>query len=565
MSRLMDYLKQNKSVQIDKFLDYKALIADLGGKITFRCVEIEKTSYKKVTRAIRMVKWIIKRVQRKIRFTKMRIKRRVIRQSRIIKLFINQIYRKARFTKSKFKRAIHSVIHRAIQKAIKDSMHILVDKPARLAQNIRQCFSAGIQQIHIARRISRLEVKRSIRKMHRSKNYLVKRIEQSFELITLPMIQKLSLSTGKLNSIALSLSLSTFKNKINKEYFYITSIAFIFIVLTSKFLDFPSMQIYSTLRSKFVLHNIIEMPPALADEFEQEKLLEMKQKNSNKVSQAPLRNDSSEIQEINDNSVLHQEVGLDKFSQPPSNLNAVVVAQNATLPSSVVPIYVMVRSTEIATLSSETAATIQYILKEDDIFKKDDTLIEFDCRVQRAELKRAQAQLKLASSANKSAMKLNSFGSISESELIKAESEAEMASADVDKLTALVDKCVVKASFNGSVSEAMAHVGESLKPGDPLLKIVNSENLDLEMQVPSDWLRWLHVGTSFDFNVHELNKTLPAKVYKINPEINSVSQTIKIRGVLTQPEPLLLPGMSGVALFPENPLNKKAKNGDKVG
>lgn len=247
------------------------------------------------------------------------------------------------------------------------------------------------------------------------------------------------------------------------------------------------------------------------------------------------------------------ELNKEVSNLPPSNHQYAAAAIDKTnnIQENSMPVYVKVHSIESATLSSETAATIQHILKEGDVFNEDDTLIEFDCRVQQADLRKALAHKKLTTSAKMSAERLKTFGSISESEVVKADSEAEAASADVDKLEALVDKCIIKAPYNGSVSQAMAQIGESIKTGDPLLKIVNNDKLEFEMQIPSTWLQWLRIGTVFNAHITELNKNVIGKIYKINPEINSVSQTVKIMGIQTEATPGLLPGMSGEAVFPD--------------
>lgn len=234
--------------------------------------------------------------------------------------------------------------------------------------------------------------------------------------------------------------------------------------------------------------------------------------------------------------------------------SAVIDAGSPTTPPITIepspPIYVLVNAREGTTYSSETSATISAMpSREGDSFTQGSILVEFDCRVQQAELKKAIAQKKFADNNYKSSKKLKSYDSISGSELIKSQAESEIANAEVDKLQAVVSKCIIKAPYNGSVSDTMANVGETVKPGDPLIKIVNNENLELHLQIPSIWLRWLHVGTEFDFNVNELNKVFVAKVTKINPEINAVSQTVKIIGSLKTPEPSLLPGMSGTAVF----------------
>jgi membrane fusion protein (multidrug efflux system) len=218
------------------------------------------------------------------------------------------------------------------------------------------------------------------------------------------------------------------------------------------------------------------------------------------------------------------------------------------------PEYVIIRSSDQATFSSETTAHVALLtIEEGSYFKMGDILLQLDCREQQAELKKAKAQQQATHEAEKSASKLQSYGSISETELIKAQTDATMANADVERLKAVVDKCTIKAPFNGAVSELMVHAHETVKPGDPLLKIVSTENLELQMQVPSNWLQWIHIGTQFNVHVSEIDQSIVAKVIKINPQIDSVSQTVKIIGIIINHNPNLLPGMSGQALFPDNP------------
>lgn len=225
------------------------------------------------------------------------------------------------------------------------------------------------------------------------------------------------------------------------------------------------------------------------------------------------------------------------------------------------PEYVVIKPSDEVTFSSETAAVVSDVLvKEGSAFQSGDVLLQLDCRVQQAELKKALAQQTETSMAQKAAKKLQAYGSLSEFEVTKANVDAESANADVDKLRAIVDKCTITAPFNGSVAAVMVHSHEGVKAGDPLLKIVNTENLQLELQVPSIWLSWLHVGSMFKVNIHETNKTISAKVTKINPQIEPVSQSVNIIATVDPKDPTLLPGMSGQANFSDNPMNKQHKS-----
>jgi membrane fusion protein (multidrug efflux system) len=106
----------------------------------------------------------------------------------------------------------------------------------------------------------------------------------------------------------------------------------------------------------------------------------------------------------------------------------------------------------------------------------------------------------------------------------------------------------------------MVHNLETVKPGDPLLKIVGTDNLEVSIQVPSHWLRWLKIGTPFFIHINEINQKVNAQIIRTDPEIESVSQTIKLTGRITEQNSELLPGMSGQAIFPEVPEKEDQPN-----
>jgi membrane fusion protein (multidrug efflux system) len=116
----------------------------------------------------------------------------------------------------------------------------------------------------------------------------------------------------------------------------------------------------------------------------------------------------------------------------------------------------------------------------------------------------------------------------------------------------------IKAPFNGAVAQLKVHTHDSVKPGDPLMKIVNTDHIIVEMEVPSEWLQWLHINSAFYVHVNEINKSISAKIIRINPQIEPVSQTVKVVGEVENTDDKLLPGMSGQASFPRDPAKKQA-------
>ena len=71
------------------------------------------------------------------------------------------------------------------------------------------------------------------------------------------------------------------------------------------------------------------------------------------------------------------------------------------------------------------------------------------------------------------------------------------------------------------------------------------------MIVPSAWLAWLETGIELSLLVDETGAAFQAKVSVLGAEVDPVSQTIVIRARFLNDPASLIPGMSGVAIFPK--------------
>ena len=99
----------------------------------------------------------------------------------------------------------------------------------------------------------------------------------------------------------------------------------------------------------------------------------------------------------------------------------------------------------------------------------------------------------------------------------------------------------------------MARTHEAPPPNEKLIRIVSDGPLELHMVVPSKWLGWLKVGSSFDFKVDETGDTVKAVVDRISGAVDAVSQTVKIVCKVPRVPASVLPGMSGQARLDDAP------------
>lgn len=210
----------------------------------------------------------------------------------------------------------------------------------------------------------------------------------------------------------------------------------------------------------------------------------------------------------------------------------------------------IVRAVDEAWISTDLGFRIATLpFREGQSFKAGDVLATFDCGDLDAELKSAEAQFraeKIIHDNNARLARLNAAGKF---EVQLSQAKADQAAAMVDAHRSKLARCVVKAPFDGRIALMRAHAHEIPDRTQPLMQIVGLSELEIEMLLPSQWLRWLKPGVTFAFGIEETGKTLPAEVSRIAAVVDPVSQTVKVTGRLTGDTAGVLPGMSGPAKF----------------
>ena len=225
-----------------------------------------------------------------------------------------------------------------------------------------------------------------------------------------------------------------------------------------------------------------------------------------------------------------------------------VLAQNQ--PSTPYWSYAMLVPVEQATLASQFTGEIEAIsVRDGDPFAQGQVLVKFDCEVKEVELEKAKAEVESTGIAWKSAQELDRLKSVSKVEVAKARVDHQRAKIEVKRLETELKQCTIAAPFSGKVVEVVAYAHEDVTPGQPLLKIINDKELEIKLFVSSTWLSWLKIGTEFKVHFDEMGNDYQAVVTKINPPVDTASQTIDLYGKYTADHPQLISGMSGKAYF----------------
>jgi len=210
---------------------------------------------------------------------------------------------------------------------------------------------------------------------------------------------------------------------------------------------------------------------------------------------------------------------------------------------------VVVPNAEV-TLAAAVSTRIERMpYKSGQSFDQGDTLIQFDCKRQQADLRGAKAALGKAASFYNGKKRLKARGAAGGQEVREAAADVAAATASVDSLNEVIGLCKIAAPFSGRVVERHAETHEIPAINAPIMTVIDSSTLELDLIVPSTWLRWVQEGTKFEFAVDELGQRYPARVARLGAKVDPVSQTVKLTGVFAARPKRVLAGMSGTAKF----------------
>ena len=150
-------------------------------------------------------------------------------------------------------------------------------------------------------------------------------------------------------------------------------------------------------------------------------------------------------------------------------------------------------------------------------------------------------------------MRLQALGAAGELEVTLAAAAAEKARSQVDLRKSQLAYCAVQAPFSGQIARLRVKVAESVQLGQPLLDLVNTSTLKVQLFVPGAWVGWLKPRMAFEVRIRETGRSYRARVSKLNARVEGVSQQLEVEGRFEGTVEGLLPGLVGAAVFPDAP------------
>lgn len=201
-------------------------------------------------------------------------------------------------------------------------------------------------------------------------------------------------------------------------------------------------------------------------------------------------------------------------------------------------------------ISSEITAKVKTLpLRVGEHFEKDALLVRFEDDLIRAQQDKTEAELEAARLQLENNRELERLQSIGTLEVALADVEVKKRLAEKEITDITLERCSIRAPFNGRVVDIFVDEHEYVGAKEKLMEIVSTDQVEIEVLAPAQWLTWLTPGLEFTVELDAIDFKTGAKVITVGATVDPVSEMVQIRGRLDRTAKQLLPGMSANVFF----------------
>lgn len=175
-----------------------------------------------------------------------------------------------------------------------------------------------------------------------------------------------------------------------------------------------------------------------------------------------------------------------------------------------------------------------YVLQGEEVARIDQLPLQLQQAEQEAEIKREQINIKYLAREVERLRNLRETNSASAFQLDQTQSQYDLAQADLEiaqlrlrQINDQLSRAIVKAPFDGVVTERVREAGGDVNRSDVLVTMLDTENLEGRIFVPVKYLPFLR--TSKDVLIRSENNQINAKIKAIIPAADRQSQSFELR------------------------------------
>lgn len=212
---------------------------------------------------------------------------------------------------------------------------------------------------------------------------------------------------------------------------------------------------------------------------------------------------------------------------------------------------------EIINLRSEISGIAEELnFSEGGKVSKGQVLIKINDAELKAQLVQAKTRNSLAAENERRAMLLLEKEAISQEEYDIASADHRTAEAQIQLIEAQLIKTAIRAPFSGTIGLRNISKGSYITPITDIAQLVDVSKVKLEFSIPERYAAKVKIGETVRFSVQGTNEEFTAKIYAMEPLVETATRTLRVRALADNKDSRLIPGTFANVIFPLETLEK---------
>ena len=238
-----------------------------------------------------------------------------------------------------------------------------------------------------------------------------------------------------------------------------------------------------------------------------------------------------------------QQQNNEQTSNGPGTLNADgFILQSARFTSTITSTANLLPFESVFIKTPVEGNVLEIHFNEGEYVNKGDDIIQIDDRTWKAQVKGLKAQLTSAQKELNRKKELLAIEGASREEVDRLEAAVQDLEARIDELEVSIDLAAVKAPFSGQLGMRDFSLGAYLNRGATITQLVQSEQIRVDFDIPAKYASHLQKGQMVQVFTNAGQDTALARIYAINPMLNTSSRSIQVRALLKNPNHQFIAG-----------------------
>ncbi len=214
-----------------------------------------------------------------------------------------------------------------------------------------------------------------------------------------------------------------------------------------------------------------------------------------------------------------------------------IISENIEVPGSLLPF-------EETQIRAEVGGRIvQLNINEGSAVEKGTLLVKLFDKDLQAQLRKLGVQLKIKEKSEERSSELLKIQGISQQDYDLSALDVENLRADIESTQIAISKTEIRAPYSGRVGLRNVSLGAYIAQNDIITVIRQVDRLKLEFSIPEKYAREITPGYVISFQVDGGKQNHKAKVMATENSVDQNTRTLKVRGVVEEKHPELIPGV----------------------